>query len=165
MKQIKLFVIMIAVVTLMLPILKNVYAREGRSGGGWSGGRGDGEYCGGGDEHRGEGERRGQDNRYDHHDWGWGWGAADTAIAGVAVGEAVQPTTVIVDQSSATGDQQSAPNAPAYGTDVTVLPSGAVSRNVHGITAYQCGSVWYRPYFGSNGVYYEVVAPPPPDNQ
>jgi hypothetical protein len=23
---------------------------------------------------------------------------------------------------------------------------------------YQCGSVFYQPYFGGNGVYYQVVA-------
>jgi hypothetical protein len=49
---------------------------------------------------------------------------------------------------------------PAYGTQVTMLPPGSVAINVNGTTEYECGPVWYMPYFGSNGVYYEVVPPP-----
>jgi hypothetical protein len=99
-------------------------------------------------------------------DGGWGWGAADDALAGMAVGAAIgaaasQPSTVIVEQPSTTVIQQPAPGAPAYGSVVTTLPAGCVSQNVKGIMAYQCGSTWYRPFFGSSGVYYEVVSPPP----
>jgi hypothetical protein len=99
-------------------------------------------------------------------DWGWGWGAGDDALAGMAVGAAIasaasQPSTVIVEQPSTTVVQQAAPSAPAYGTQVTTLPAGCTAENIHGTMAYRCGSVWYRPYFGSSGVYYEVVPPPP----
>jgi hypothetical protein len=98
-------------------------------------------------------------------DGGWGWGAADDALAGMAVGAAIgaaasQPSTVIVEQPT-TVIQQPAPASPAYGSVVTTLPSGCVSQNVKGIMAYQCGPTWYRPFFGSSGVYYEVVSPPP----
>jgi len=99
-------------------------------------------------------------------DWGWGWGAGDDALAGMMIGAAIasnksDPSTVIIEQPSTTVVQQAAPAAPAYGTQVTVLPAGCTAENVHGTMAYRCGSTWYRPYFGSNGVYYEVVQPPP----
>lgn len=67
-------------------------------------------------------------------------------------------------QPPATVIQQQVAGAPAYGTEVTTLPPGAVSRSVNGAVAYEANSVWYRPYFGSNGVYYEVVSPPPSDD-
>jgi hypothetical protein len=166
MKRIKLFVIGIAVVALMPPMLETVHARGERSGG-WSSGRGGGgnrEYHGGGDEHRGDYNRgrddRNWNDRYDHHDGVWGWGAADAAVAGVIASEAVQPATVIVDQSSASDAQPGPSNQPPFGTQVTVLPPGSVSQNVNGVVAYQCGNAWYKPYFGSNGVYYEVVPSP-----
>ena len=181
-----------AAAVIMLPGFDNVYARGGghmgggRMGGGWSGGR-----MGGGGFERGGGERgRGGEGRHERHNnnnnnnnnsgnnvnvygnnggWGWGWGAADGAIAGLAVGAAIgeadQPSTIIVEQPPATAVQQSAPGSTAYGTQVTVLPPGSVSRNVNGTMAYECGSVWYRPYFGSSGVYYEIVPPPPADKQ
>jgi hypothetical protein len=31
---------------------------------------------------------------------------------------------------------------------------------VNGGNFYQCGPVWYQPYFGGNGVYYTVVPNP-----
>ena len=31
---------------------------------------------------------------------------------------------------------------------------------VNGTTYYQAGPTWYKPYFGSSGVYYEVVPAP-----
>jgi hypothetical protein len=83
------------------------------------------------------------------------------AVGAVIGAAASQPSTVIVEQPSTTVIQQPVPAAPAYGTLVTILPPGSESRNVNGIMAYQCGSTWYRPYFGANGVYYEVVSPPP----
>ena len=160
MKYIKLMMIATAAVLIALPGFNSVYARGGEShgggggshgGGGWNGG---GRGGGGGDQNH---DRRNEhDNNY-YHDGGWGWGAADGAIAGLAVGAAIdeanQPSTIIVDQQPESG-------SPAYGTQVTVLPPGSVSRNVNGTMAYECGSVWYRPYFGSSSVYYEVVPPP-----
>lgn len=158
------------------------FDRGGR-GGDW-GERGDGQWRqGGGDrpgphDHGDHGDHTRHDNNNNTYnktnnvnvyggnpDWGWGWGAADDALAGMAVGAAIgaasQPSTIIVEQPSTTVVQ---PSAPAYGTQVTVLPAGCQSRNINGIMAYQCGSVWYRPYFGASGVYYEVVPPPPAQN-
>lgn len=99
-------------------------------------------------------------------DWGWGWGAGDDALAGMMVGAAIasnrsQPSTVIVEEPSTTVVQQPVPASTAYGTQVTTLPAGSTAENVNGTMAYRNGSVWYRPYFGSNGVYYEIVPPPP----
>jgi hypothetical protein len=74
-----------------------------------------------------------------------------------------QPTTTVIQQTQPAQQAQTVPGAPAYGTTVTTLPSGCIERDVKGIKAYQCGQVWYRPYFGQSGVYYEVVSPPPVD--
>ncbi|MEI8345016.1 MAG: hypothetical protein WCG06_02980 [Candidatus Omnitrophota bacterium] len=167
MTRIKLFWIGIMVAVLMLPMVESGQARGGGGGhsGGWSGGRG-----GGGGEHRGgEGERRGEGDRhwdndrhgyYNRGDYGWGWGAADAAIAGVAIAEASQPTTVVVEQSSDSQPQQIVSGQPPLGAQVTVLPPGSAAQNVNGVVAYQCGNVWYKPFFGSSGVYYEVVPSP-----
>ena len=189
---------MIAAAALMMPALDSAHARGGgghmgggRMGGGWSGGRGGGGFEHGGGEFRGGGDRPGEHGSGERHDGdqgkhnrdnnnnnnntnnyygggGWGWGAADDALAGIAVGAAIanssQPSTVIIEQPQAPASQQMVTGAPAYGTDVTTLPSGAVSRNIHGTMAYEANNVWYRPYFGSNGVYYEVVSPPPAED-
>ena len=129
MRHIKLTMIVIVAASLMLPGFDVVSARGGGGHGGWSGGRGG------------------------HGGGGWGWGIAGAAIAGVLIGAAAQPQTVIV-------EEQAAPSALPYGTEITTLPPGCVSQNVNGTIVYQCGPVWYRPLFGSNGVYYEVVPPP-----
>jgi hypothetical protein len=77
-------------------------------------------------------------------------GVAAGAVAGAAVASASAPppTTVVVTPPPP-------PPAPALGSVVTTLPSGCVQSGGR----YQCGSAWYQPYFGSNGVYYQVVAP------
>lgn len=78
-------------------------------------------------------------------------GVAAGAVAGAAVASASQPSTVVVTPPPAV---VTPPPAPPGGM-ITTLPSGCVSSGGR----YQCGSVWYQPYFGSNGVYYQVVAP------
>ena len=40
------------------------------------------------------------------------------------------------------------------------LPAGAQAANINGIQYYVLGSTYFRPFFGSNGVYYEVVPNP-----
>jgi hypothetical protein len=40
------------------------------------------------------------------------------------------------------------------------LPPGANSMVVNGVHYYQAGPTWYKPYYGSSGVYYEVVPAP-----
>lgn len=51
------------------------------------------------------------------------------------------------------------PTAP-IGSVYYALPTGAQSANINGTQYYVLGSTYYRPYFGSNGVYYQVVANP-----
>ena len=47
-----------------------------------------------------------------------------------------------------------------FGTQLAALPGGARSMVVNGVNYYQAGPTWYKPYFGSSGVYYEVVPAP-----
>ncbi|MGR4867940.1 hypothetical protein ACIPRI_03605 [Variovorax sp. LARHSF232] len=97
----------------------------------------------------------------------YGCGAAAGAVAGMAVGAAVataaRPATVVVQQPSAIVVQQPAyvvaPNMPV-GTQLASVPDGARDMVVNGTHYYQVGPTWYKPYFGSSGVYYEVVPAP-----
>ncbi|MEZ5575677.1 MAG: hypothetical protein R3F44_08505 [Candidatus Competibacteraceae bacterium] len=73
--------------------------------------------------------------------------------AGAAIGSAASSTTVVQQPVYVTG--------PAIGTEVMALPgSGCNSVSANGIRYYNCGSSYYQPHFGSNGVYYTVVANP-----
>ena len=96
----------------------------------------------------------------------YGCGAAVGAVAGMAVGAAIasnaqpayvvpQPAPVYVQQPTYVTQG----NLP-LGTQVASLPPGAGSMVVNGTTYYQAGPTWYKPYFGSSGVYYEVVPAP-----
>jgi hypothetical protein len=97
----------------------------------------------------------------------YGCGAAAGAMVGMAVGAAVataaQPKAVVVQQPGTVVVQQ-----PAYavqgslplGSQLAVLPPGVNNVVVSGVTYYQSGANWYRPYYGSSGVYYEVVPAP-----
>lgn len=96
----------------------------------------------------------------------YGCGAAVGAVAGMAVGAAVasaaRPTTVVVAQPAYVAPQPvyvAQGNVP-IGTQYAALPSGAQSMVVNGVNYYQSGPTWYKPYFGSSGVYYEVVPAP-----
>jgi hypothetical protein len=96
----------------------------------------------------------------------YGCGAAAGAVAGLAVGAAIadanRPATVVVQQPAVVVRQ------PAYvvqtnmplGTQLAALPDGARNMVVNGAHFYQYGSTWYKPYFGSSGVYYEAVPAP-----
>jgi len=53
-----------------------------------------------------------------------------------------------------------APPAIPIGTEIYVLPLAAKSANINGIQYYVVGTTYYRPHFGPNGVYYQVVANP-----
>ena len=46
------------------------------------------------------------------------------------------------------------------GTMVYALPGGCSTANVNGVNYYNCAGVYYQPYFGNNGVYYQIVPPP-----
>ena len=80
-------------------------------------------------------------------------GLAVGAMVGAAAASNAAPATVIVQQ----------PMAPAYmplGTSLSYLPGGCNSINVNSGQYYQCGPNWFRPFFGSNGAYYQVVPAP-----
>ncbi len=73
--------------------------------------------------------------------------------AGAAIGSAAASPTVVVQQPVyVTG--------PTIGSEVVALPGGCNSVDANGNTYYNCGSAYYQPHFGSNGVYYTVVASP-----
>jgi len=74
--------------------------------------------------------------------------------AGAALGSAAASPAVVVQQPVYV-------SGPAIGTEVVALPGGGcTSTFTGGSTYYQCGSSYYQPHFGSNGVYYTVVANP-----
>ena len=92
-----------------------------------------------------------------------GGSVAAAGVAGLAVGAmagaaaassyAPPPTTVLI--------QQPVGAAPMpLGTSLSYLPGGCVNINASSGQYYQCGMNWFRPYFGSNGAYYQVVPAP-----
>jgi hypothetical protein len=100
----------------------------------------------------------------------YGCGAAAGAVAGLAIGAMagaaianaskpaavyVQPAPVIVQQPAYVVQG----NVP-IGTQLAYLPPGSNSMVVNGVNYYQSGPNWYKPYFGSSGVYYQVVPAP-----
>ncbi|MDD5319566.1 MAG: hypothetical protein PHD43_02915 [Methylococcales bacterium] len=82
-------------------------------------------------------------------------GLAVGAMAGAAAASrpAPPPTTVVIQQPMA-------PAPLALGTSLAFLPGGCVNINISSGQYYQCGINWFRPYFGSNGAYYQVVPAP-----
>lgn len=107
---------------------------------------------------------------YYHGGGCYGCGAAAGAVAGLAVGamagaaiaSASQPTPVYVQQPAVVVQQPTyyPPGYQPIGTQFAVLPAGSHSMVVNGVNYYQNGVNWYKPYFGSSGVYYEVVQAP-----
>ena len=82
-------------------------------------------------------------------------GVAVGVTAGAVAGAVARPYYSSYSSTTVVTPPPAAPAPTAVGTVVTTLPSGCAS--VSG--RYQCGSVWYQPYFGGNGVYYQIVAP------
>ncbi len=83
----------------------------------------------------------------------WGGGGWGGAVAGAAVGTAV---------GVAAGAAIASAARPYPVGQVVVTPpaSGCGYQAYSGINYYVCGPTWFRPYYGSNGLYYQVVAPP-----
>jgi hypothetical protein len=44
----------------------------------------------------------------------------------------------------------------AQGASYAALPSGCTMAGGY----YQCGNTWFKPAYGANGVFYQVVPPP-----
>ena len=108
-----------------------------------------------------------------HAGWGCGGVSTGTAVAagltGLAVGAAigsaaarpavvVAPSPFVVTPAPVLAAPVVVP--PAIGAIYYSLPYGAQSTIIHGQQYYVYGSFCYRPYFGNNGVYYEVVPYP-----
>jgi hypothetical protein len=53
-----------------------------------------------------------------------------------------------------------APPPTPVGSIFYALPVGAQQANINGVQYYVAGTTYYRPRFGPNGVYYEVVINP-----
>lgn len=119
---------------------------------------------------------------YAHVGWGgacwhggWGCGGVSTGTA-VAAGMAGLAAGAVVGSAVARASTPAVVLAPApvvvapapivvvpaipIGSIYYSLPYGAQSANINGVQYYVAGGVYYRPYFGSNGVYYQVVANP-----
>lgn len=79
-------------------------------------------------------------------------GLAAGAAIGSAVADSSNPTVVVQQPVYVSG--------PAIGTEVVALPGGCSSVSANDTTYYSCGSTYYQPHFGSNGVYYTVVPSP-----
>ena len=92
-----------------------------------------------------------------------GGDVAAAGIAGLAVGAMAgaamasqpppPPTTVVIQQPMA-------PPPLTLGMSLTYLPGNCVNINLSSGQYYECGPNWFKPYFGSNGVYYLVVPAP-----
>ena len=155
MKQMKTLVLGLAVTASLLTPLHQANAWV--AAGGYHGAVAVGGYHGG---------------AYYHGGGCYGCGAAGLAVgvmAGAAIANASKPATVVVQQPTYVVQQPSyVVQQPAYvvqgnlpvGTQVASLPPGASSMVVNGTNYYQSGPTWYKPYFGSSGVYYEVVPAP-----
>ena len=92
-------------------------------------------------------------------------GLATGALIGSAAARARQPTYVVAPTPVYVAPSYVAPPVvvpavAAIGSIYNSLPPGAKSANINGTEYYVLGNTYYRPYFGSNGVYYEVVANP-----
>jgi hypothetical protein len=111
-----------------------------------------------------------------HGGWGCGGVSTGTAVAagvaglaagamiGSAVARANTPAYVVAPTYAAPyyvtpPPVVVAPGAP-IGSIYYSLPYGAQSANINGVQYYVLGGTYYRPYFGNNGVYYQVVPNP-----
>lgn len=83
----------------------------------------------------------------------WGGGGWGGAVAGAAVGTAVGVAAGAAIASAARP-------YPVGQVIVTPPASGCGYQGYAGVNYYVCGPTWFRPYYGANGLYYKVVAPP-----
>jgi hypothetical protein len=88
-------------------------------------------------------------------------GLAAGAMIGSAAAMASHPTVVYAAPPVvvAPAPVVVAPAVP-IGSIYYSLPYGAQSANINGVQYYVSGNTYYRPYFGSNGVYYQVAPNP-----
>lgn len=70
----------------------------------------------------------------------------------LVIASSVPQQTLVVDQVQTM--------APAYGSVYSALPAGCSLEQVQAQNYYRCGSYWYLPQLGPQGVQYMFVAPP-----
>jgi hypothetical protein len=154
-----LITLSLAVALLVLPTTTDAWVACGRAGwGGYHGVAVGGAYWHGG-----------------YHCCGVSTGTAVAAgfaglAAGAAVGSAVArastpayvvaPTPVYAAPYYYAAPPVVVPPTAPIGSIYYSLPPGAQSANINGTQYYVAGSTYYRPYFGNNGVYYQVVPNP-----
>ena len=107
-----------------------------------------------------------------HVGWGCGGVSTGTAVAagvggfaagaliGSAAARASQPAVVVDPYYTGYPPPVVVAPAAAVGSIFYSLPPGAKSANINGTQYYVLGSTYYRPYFGNNGVYYQVAPNP-----
>ena len=86
-------------------------------------------------------------------------------VVGAAIAKSSQPTVVVAAPVYATPYYVAPPPvvvvpAAPVGSIYYSLPYGAKSASINGTQYYVLGMTYYRPFFGSNGVYYQVVPNP-----
>jgi hypothetical protein len=105
---------------------------------------------------------------------GWGCGGVSTGTAvaagfaglaaGAAIGAAVARPAYVVAPAPVVLAPPPVVFAPApvapIGSIYYSLPPGAQGATINGQQYYYLGNTYYHPYFGNNGVYYQVVANP-----
>jgi hypothetical protein len=96
-----------------------------------------------------------------------GWSTAGAAAAGAAVGMVAGAAMASANTSAATSSAYSAGYAAgsantayAMGAIYATLPAGCIPSTVGGVAYDLCGSTWFQPSYGANGVYYRVVPAP-----
>lgn len=92
---------------------------------------------------------------------------AAAGMAGLAVGAMAGSAAAKKQQSSSTSQSSSAASQPAtinsplpIGSQLSALPSGCTNAVVKSVEYYGCGPNWFKPVFGSSGVFYQVVPQP-----
>jgi hypothetical protein len=96
-----------------------------------------------------------------------GWSAGGAAVAAGAVGVAAGAAIGAAGASAASANAYAAgvaagAAAPVYavGGVYPTLPGGCQATPTPSGTFYACGSTWFSPAYGANGVYYRVVPAP-----
>lgn len=94
----------------------------------------------------------------------YGCAAAAGAVVGAAVGASAASANSAAASANAyaAGVAAGAASAPAYalGVNYAALPPNCAPVTVRGTTYYLLGNTWFKPFFGANGVYYQVVPAP-----
>jgi hypothetical protein len=88
------------------------------------------------------------------------WGCVNPAGAAAVAGVAGLAAGAAIGSAENAWSTPVAYAAPALGSTVLALPGGCSSVFANGSRYYNCGSAYYQPQFGGNGVYYTVVPAP-----